>query len=104
MDLFANEGIKRTIMNIYDRLLPVFRDIFDDETLTLSPSTTAGDVDGWDSLAHIRLIVSVETDFGVKFSAADVSSLKNVGDFVALIEEKLTPEKVSVRHNEKRAK
>lgn len=91
-------------MNIYDRLLPIFRDVFDDETLALSPSMTAGDVDGWDSLAHIRLIVSVETDFGVKFSAADVSSLKNVGDFVALIEEKLTSGKVSIVHNETRAK
>ncbi len=70
---------------IYARLTPVFQDMFDDEALVLRPEMTADDVDGWDSLSHIRLVLAVSKLFGVKFSAADVGKLKNVGEFVSLI-------------------
>ena len=75
-----------------DRLQDVFRDVFDDETITLADEMTADDVDGWDSLMHINLIIAVEKRMGVKFTIAEVSGMKapgqNVGTFLALLEKK----------------
>ena len=75
-----------TEAQIYKKLTEVFRDVFDDEDIVPTAQTTAADVDGWDSLAHIRLILTVEKAFGVKFAASDVAGMKNVGEFVHLIE------------------
>jgi acyl carrier protein len=69
-------------------LTSVFREVFDDDELQLKPEMTADDVDGWDSLAHIRLILSVQKAFGVKFSPVEMNRLKNVGDLIALIKDK----------------
>ena len=74
---------------IYERLSAIFVDVFDDDTLALKAETTADDVDGWDSLSHIRLVLSVEKAFNVKFSAAEVGKLKNVGELVGLIQAKV---------------
>ncbi|MGY4606979.1 acyl carrier protein [Bradyrhizobium sp. USDA 4474] len=73
---------------IYTRLTSVFRDVFDEDDLVLTPETTADDVDGWDSLSHIRLVLAVSKSFGVKFSASEIGGLKNVGEFVELIQKK----------------
>ncbi|MBR0797162.1 acyl carrier protein [Bradyrhizobium jicamae] len=73
---------------IYTQLTSVFRDVFDEDDLALKPQTTADDVDGWDSLTHIRLVLAVSKAFGVKFSASEIGSLKNVGEFVDLIQKK----------------
>jgi acyl carrier protein len=70
------------------RLNRVFRDIFEDESLEIADSMTAADVEGWDSLTHIDLIVEVEREFGIKLSTAEVRGLKNVGGFLALIVQK----------------
>jgi acyl carrier protein len=70
------------------RLNRVFQDIFDDQSLKIADSMTAADVEGWDSLTHIDLIVQVEREFVIKLSTAEVRALKNVGDFVALIAQK----------------
>ncbi len=70
---------------VYERLNRVFRDVFDDDSLCISEKTTAKDIAGWDSLNHIRLMIAVSKSFGVKFSAAQIGSMKNVGDLVALI-------------------
>jgi acyl carrier protein len=77
------------MVDIYGRLNEVFRDVFDDEDLVVTPQLTANDVEGWDSLTHIRLVLSVEKEFGVKFSSGDVARLKNVGEFAELIAKKL---------------
>ena len=69
---------------IYSRLTEVFADVFDD-SVTLAPELSAKDVDGWDSITHIRLILTVEKAFKVKFSTSEVGKLANVGDLVALI-------------------
>ena len=74
---------------IYQRLNGIFGDVFDDDSVALKPETTADDVDGWDSLSHIRLVLTVEKAFNVKFSAAEVGKLKNVGELVGLIHSKL---------------
>jgi acyl carrier protein len=73
---------------IYDKLTGIFRDVFDEEDLVLKPGTTADEVDGWDSLAHIRLVLAVSKAFGVKFSASEIGGLKNVGEFVDVIKTK----------------
>ncbi|WP_426434916.1 acyl carrier protein [Bradyrhizobium genosp. P] len=73
---------------VYSKLTGVFRDVFDEDDMALTPQTTADDVDGWDSLSHIRLVLAVSKAFGVKFSASEIGSLKNVGEFADLIEKK----------------
>ena len=73
---------------IYAKLTDIFHDVFDDEGIIVTPQLTADDVDEWDSLTHIRLVVAVEKKFGLKFSAAEVGRLKNVGEFVSLIQSK----------------
>lgn len=67
---------------IYDKLNEVFQDVFDDEELTVNDATVAADVDGWDSLEHINLIVAVERCFGIKFTMGETTGLKNVGEMV----------------------
>jgi acyl carrier protein len=74
---------------IYTRLASVFRDVLDEDDLVLTPEITADDVDGWDSLSHIRLVLAVSKAFGVKFSASEIGGLKNVGEFVELIQKKM---------------
>ena len=74
---------------IFEKLNVIFRDIFDDDSIELQESTTAEDVDGWDSLVHITLIATVEEEFGIKFKMKDVVSMKNVGDMVTTIEREL---------------
>ena len=74
---------------IYERLNEVFQDVFDDDELTVGDATTAADVDGWDSLEHINLIAAVEQEFGIRFSMGQVVTMKNVGEMVKLIQEKL---------------
>jgi acyl carrier protein len=73
---------------VYTKLTGVFRDVFDEDDLHLTPETTADDVDGWDSLTHIRLVLAVSKAFGVKFSASEIGNLKNVGEFADMIESK----------------
>jgi acyl carrier protein len=70
---------------IYAQLSEVFQSVFDDDSIQLTPELSAKDVDGWDSITHIRLILTVEKAFKVKFSTSEVGKLANVGDLVALI-------------------
>jgi acyl carrier protein len=70
---------------IYERLTGVLHDVLDDDTVVLTPELTAAQVDGWDSLTHIRLMLSVEKAFAIRFAAAEVGKLKNVGELVSLI-------------------
>lgn len=72
----------------YATLTTVFHDVFDDDSIVVTPELTADDVDEWDSLRHIRLVAAVEKRYGLNFSAAEIGRLKNVGQLVALIEAK----------------
>jgi acyl carrier protein len=72
-----------------ERVNEVFRDVFDDEELRVSPATTAKDVDGWDSLMHVTLMVKVEKAFGIRFTSFEVAGMKNVGDLVSAIERRV---------------
>jgi acyl carrier protein len=70
---------------IYQRLTRLFQDIFDDDSILVTPKMSAKDVDGWDSVTNIRLMLTVEKAFKIKFSTSAVSNLKNMGDLVTLI-------------------
>lgn len=70
---------------ILAELTPIFRRIFDDDRLVLTPTLTAKDVDGWDSLTHMSLIVAVEERYAIKFKLMDVVKFKNVGDMCRVI-------------------
>jgi acyl carrier protein len=74
---------------IYSQLTAIFHDLFDDESLVLTPSLTAADVPEWDSFNHINLIVAIESRFKIKFQTAELEQLHTVGHLVALIEKKL---------------
>ena len=70
---------------VVERLNHLFRDIFDDDDISVTDATTAADINGWDSLAHITLILGVEREFRIKMTAAEVGSLKNVGQMIDII-------------------
>ena len=70
---------------IYARLNKVFRDVFDDDSITVNPKTTANDIEDWDSLEHITLIAAVEKEFKMKFKMGEISSMKNVGEMAGIV-------------------
>lgn len=76
-------------MDIKNDLQEIFRDIFDDETMELTNALCADDVEDWDSLSHIRLIVAIEKQFHIKFSFGEMKNLENVGEMIELIEYKI---------------
>lgn len=74
---------------IYERLTAIFRDVFDNGRLVPTAEMTAADVDEWDSLSHIHLVVAVEQTFGVRFATSEIDGLRNVGEFVDVLAAKL---------------
>lgn len=74
---------------IYARLTDIFADVFDEDSIKVTPELSAKDVDGWDSLSHIRLILTIEKAFKIKFSTSEIGKLENVGDLVSLIESRV---------------
>lgn len=71
-----------THAEIMEKLQPVFRDIFDDDEITVTDSTTADDIEDWDSLAHMQLISAVEEAFEIEFNIGEINSFANVGEMV----------------------
>jgi acyl carrier protein len=74
---------------ILEKLNEIFIDVLDDEDIELEIDTTADDVEDWDSLTHIQLVVATEKEFGVKFTTQEIRDLANVGEFISLIEQKM---------------
>ncbi len=70
---------------VFEKLNEVFRDVFDDNDITVTDTTTADDIEDWDSLEHINLIAAVEQEFGMKFNMGQVVSMKNVGEMADII-------------------
>jgi acyl carrier protein len=71
--------------DIHTRLTAIFRQTFGDNDLDITHETTAADVEAWDSLSHINLILAVERGFAIRLTTREVRSMKNVGDFIGLI-------------------
>jgi acyl carrier protein len=74
---------------IYARLTPIFRDVFDDDSITPHPAMTAAEVRAWDSLNNIRLVVTVEEEFHIQFTTGEVAGLKCVAEFVDVIRQRV---------------
>jgi acyl carrier protein len=81
-------GMAMETGEIYKKPNTVFEDVFADDSIVVRPELSADDVDGWDSLTHLRLILTVEKAFHVKFSAAEIGKLKNVGGLAEFIRAK----------------
>lgn len=77
------------IMTTIENLNQIFRMVFDDDTLQITPDMTANDVDGWDSLSHVNLITTIEAKFDFRFTQRDLLKQRNVGDLIADIDRKL---------------
>jgi acyl carrier protein len=75
---------------IWKGLTDIFRDELDDDSLVLKEDMTANDVDGWDSITHVMIVVAVEKKFGIKMGAGEIQRLRNVGEFASLIQSKLS--------------
>lgn len=73
---------------VMERLTEIFRDVFDDESIEISDSTTADDIEAWDSLEHITLISAVEKAFKMRFTMREVSGMKNVGEMAEILLER----------------
>ncbi|MBP7187722.1 MAG: acyl carrier protein [Ruminococcus sp.] len=76
--------------DVIARLNEVFRDVFGDDSITVNASTTAADIDDWDSIEHINLMEAVEQEFGLRFKMREVSGMKNVGEMIDIICERGT--------------
>ncbi len=76
-------------MNVTEELTAIFREVFDDEGIQLTPELTADDVEGWDSLSHVNLIIAIEMKFKIEFTQKEIRSFANVGEMIACIESKL---------------
>jgi len=76
-------------MTTQEQLNSIFCTVFDDDDIVIHPAMTANDVDGWDSLSHVNLIVAVEGCFGIRFSQKELLSFKNVGGLLTCIDQKL---------------
>ncbi len=75
-------------MDISDNLTKVFRTVFDDDLITLSDEMTADDVDAWDSLSHINLMIAIELAFDIEFKQSEIQSFSNVGELIKGIKNK----------------
>jgi acyl carrier protein len=70
---------------VYARLTEIFADVFDKDKIKITPELSAKDIEGWDSLAQIRLALTIEKAFEIKFSTTEIGNLGNVNYIVKLI-------------------
>ncbi len=73
---------------IQDRVTKTFHKVFGDNSLVITPDTTAADVEGWDSLTHVRLLLTLEREFRIRITALESEKLRTVGDLIQLIQSK----------------
>jgi len=76
-------------LSVIQDLTPIFRDVLDLADLNLVPGSNAQNVEGWDSLAHVNLVVAIEKHYRIKFALGELQALKNVGEMADLIQKKL---------------
>ena len=74
---------------VFEKINEVFRDVFEDDDITVTDATTAADIEDWDSLEHINLVNAIEQEFGIKFTMGQIVSMKNVGEMADIILEKI---------------
>lgn len=86
--LFLPYFAPMTAEQVLQEIHPIFQDILENDNIVLTRSTTADQVDGWDSLSHIDIIVGIEKHFGIRFTSAEIASFKNVGELVDCVVKK----------------
>jgi acyl carrier protein len=74
---------------VNNRLIEIIKDVFDDYSIVVNSETNAADIEDWDSLTHISLLVAIEKEFKIKFNLTEVKPLKNVGEMLELIIKKI---------------
>ncbi|HTF06149.1 MAG TPA: acyl carrier protein [Bacteroidia bacterium] len=74
---------------LYEELNKIFRNIFDDQSIVVNENTTALDIEDWDSLSHIQLVVAIEKHFKIRFTTAEISGFKSVGDLYNAVKSKI---------------
>ena len=77
------------IAEILEKVQGIFRDVFDNEELLVTTETSSDDVEDWDSLSHIQLVVAIEKNFGLKFTSKEILSWENVGEMCKEIAKKI---------------
>ena len=76
-------------MAVIEELTKVFEEVFDQKGLQISPETTANDIEGWDSMSHVTMLMAVEEHFGIEFKPYEIANLVNVGALISLVDKKL---------------
>jgi len=76
-------------MTTIETLNGIFRQVFDDDSIVITRESTANDIEEWDSLTHMNLVVAVEAKFKIRFALGELQTLRNVGDMIDLIEKKI---------------
>jgi acyl carrier protein len=74
---------------ILERLTPVFRKVFNNQSIKLNENLTANDIENWDSLTHMILITEIESCFSIKFKLRELNKMKNVGEMAEIISQKV---------------
>lgn len=82
-----------TDLSVFEKLTPLFREVFDDDELVATPDLTASKVKDWNSLSNVRLFLEIERTFSIRFTATEIAGLKNVGHLAELIETKMRTHK-----------
>jgi len=77
-----------TELEIYEQVQQIFREVFDDDELSISSETNSDEIDEWDSLNHINLVVAIENEFDIRFVPGELQELKNVGEMITLLGQK----------------
>ena len=77
-------------MDLLDALNQIFCQVFDDDDIRIAPEMTANDIDGWDSLSHVNLIVAIETRFSIRFTQKELLTFKDIGDLLSCIRSKIS--------------
>lgn len=73
---------------IEERVNKVFRTVFENPNISVNDTTTAEDIEGWDSITHLTLITSIESEFGISFTGFEIMGMQNVGDMIRLVAQK----------------
>jgi acyl carrier protein len=72
-------------LNLFIKVRNIFREIFDDDSLVISENMLKTEIEDWDSIAHVNLVLAIEEEFSIRFTTDEVASVKSVGDFMAVI-------------------
>lgn len=75
--------------SVLDRIADVLRDVFDDDDIRVQTTTTAADVDGWDSVTNVEVMVALERAFGVRFKTAELAGFENLGDLARTVQDRM---------------